>query len=414
MALSKQYTGLFQTNEQKMAARVERKEQLLRLVDGLATPSRKELIDVMEISKGSLRIYMMELFEEGRLSQEKWDHYRGQGRLVQRNHAQRVRHSRKGYLELLIHCFPRISLKEIMNDLGILQTDTIVIYMNELEEEGHLPEGAREAFNVRLKEHVKRARNARQRRIKFLKNMTPEERHVELLVLMANHPTASIEVLAKQLYVSKRTVERDRSTLRKTGYLTGHGEKLRIVHEAPGARRELKKRLIVQVLLSNPSINVWNLARKIEISATVLGRHVNELYEDGRLTGEQSIRFLTGRQEMIAKRFERQPRLLNCIAGDMTIKEISRTIGVTRRTVNKDIEAMRELNDPGLLMAEKQRDKFIASRPVSKGEKAMKEALGEMGLTLEDLAQQHTDWLENAGPDDPLIRRAVVATDAPN
>ena len=101
--------GLLEHTELKKARKAERKEKLLNLVNENPYVSREEMMGSLGISDRTLREYVVELFNEGRLSQKKWDHYRSQGRLVQRNHAQRVRDARKGYLQLLIETIDPLS-----------------------------------------------------------------------------------------------------------------------------------------------------------------------------------------------------------------------------------------------------------------------------------------------------------------
>ncbi|MBL7168588.1 HTH domain-containing protein [Candidatus Bathyarchaeota archaeon] len=220
--------------------------------------------------------------------------------------------------------------------------------------------------------------------------------------------TLTVKDLAQELHVSTSTVEKDRTELRRQGYLTGHGKTLRVAPGPAGAKKELKKRIIIRLMKDNPNIQPWDLVSKTGVSSSTLSRYVSELLKSDRITVEQSSEHLSPAKAAISKREVRRPRLLDLIATNMATRYIAENLRVNTSTVKKDIKNMRKSGDPELIKAEAEAREVQARTPLTKNEAEMQEALAEIGLTEDDITQQYEDWMENAGPGDPLTREAFV------
>ena len=328
-----------------------------------------------------------------------------EGLNVSRLRASEKRIKRKDLLITMLRDNPKTSRKKLINKIGI-GIDTIRVYMRELNKEGRLPEGALEGFMAQgsLKHRP-----------------TPESRRRHLLRMMRVNPRIPNSELAEGLATSIRTVERDRTKLRREGFITGTGRRLYVAHSVLGAKRELKMRRMLELLKEDPELTHGDMTNHLRVSKASITVYINTLRRRGDLPRDFHLRKKTSfkrvHRRLEAARARRKPVILEGIVAGLTHSEIAWQFRVSPWIVSTDISAMRRLEDPMFEEAEMRRDQLrppSKPKPLSRdvAEENRDRALLEVGLTFEEANQQYLDWIENAGPDDSLLRvRAVEGCD---
>lgn len=381
---------------------------LIQLLTDNPDISRKDILARLGVKRATFRRYMMKLNELNLLPEGAWEKHKNH----KRSHQRRQRERRKGMVALLLIEDPSIPKSELIKGLG-LTLGTVNRYIAELHREGRLPEGVFKISKSHLRARAHSGTTRRKPRAR--RKLSQAGRRTKLLQILRKNPRTSVKELASILNVSLKTVQRDRSHLRKIGAITVRNRKLRVnVHP----KIELMRRKLLQLIKDNPGIRSTELAARLKVSKGSIKSSIKHLKRTGDLPASFKFRNKSRYNEQEAKtlgeaRAARKPLILKGVSENLTYGQIADSMEIGKSTVAKDLMIMRRINDPALREAKwlrrgitealkRKNKKSVRSDILHKQADEM--LLETIGLTLSQVNHRNREWLESHDTDDNIAR----------